>query len=70
VALTTLAFSAADAGLFAFLGLGAFTVHLALQLIRLDSDDGAICLQLFRSNRNAGAFLFIGLLVECLWRNS
>ena len=70
VVLMMLGLSAADAGLFAFLGLGAFMVHLCLQLIRLDSEDGTACLAIFRSNRNAGALLFIGLLAECLWRNS
>jgi len=69
VALMTAAYSAADAALFAFLGLGAFAVHLTLQVIRLDENDGALCLKLFRSNRDAGAFLFVGLVVECLWRN-
>jgi len=69
VALIGLAFAGADAGLFAFLGLGAFMVHLTLQVIRFDSEDGATCLAVFRSNRNAGAMLFAGLVLECLWRN-
>ena len=41
----------------------AFGLHLAWQLGRLDIDDGDRCLRLFRSNRDAGAILVIGLLL-------
>ena len=47
VALTALAFAAADASLFAFVGLGAFAVHLGAQAVLLDPDDGARCLRLW-----------------------
>jgi 4-hydroxybenzoate polyprenyltransferase len=67
-ALMALALTAVDAGLLAFLGLAAFATHLLGQLILLDSDDGARCLKLFRSNRDAGAILFAGLVLECLVR--
>jgi 4-hydroxybenzoate polyprenyltransferase len=68
VVLMALAFAAADASLFAFVGLGALAVHLAAQVVLLDADDGARCLRLFRANRDAGAILFAGLLVECVMR--
>ena len=68
VALIALALAAADASLFAFFGLAAFGVHLAWQVILLDSDNGERCLRLFRANRDAGAMLFAGLALECLIR--
>jgi 4-hydroxybenzoate polyprenyltransferase len=63
-----LALTAADASLFAFVGLAAFAAHLCVQAIMLDSENPERCLKLFRSNRDAGAVLFAGLLVECLVR--
>jgi len=47
--------------LLALAGVGAFGWHLAWQLARLDTEDPARCLQLFRSNRDAGliAALFL-----------
>jgi 4-hydroxybenzoate polyprenyltransferase len=68
VVLMALAFAAADASLFAFVGLGALAVHLGAQVVLLDVEDGARCLRLFRANRDAGAALFAGLLVECVVR--
>lgn len=57
-----------DASLFAFIGLAAFTAHLAVQVVMLDVDDPDRCLKLFRSNRDAGAVLFAGLAIECVVR--
>lgn len=68
VALMGLALVAADAGLVAFLGLGLFLAHLAHQVIRLDPADGRVCLAVFKSNREAGACLFAGLVLESLLR--
>ena len=68
VALMALSLALADAALFAFLGLGAFMVHLAWQVVLLDVDNAGRCLRLFRSNREAGLVLFAGLLLECLVR--
>lgn len=56
------------AGPLSYLGLAGFAVHLASQAMRLDHRDGALCLALFRSNRDAGAILFAGLIADCLWR--
>jgi len=46
----------------AWLGLAAFAAHLAWQVARLRTDDPALCLRLFKSNRDAGLLLFAGLL--------
>ena len=42
-------------------GVGAFGLHMAWQLARLDIDDAGVCLALFRSNRDAGLLLALGL---------
>ena len=44
-------------------GVAVFAAHLVWQLRRLDPDDGALCLRLFRSNRDAGLLfaLFLAL---------
>jgi 4-hydroxybenzoate polyprenyltransferase len=49
-------------------GLLAFAAHLAWQVRRLDPDGPDVCLALFKSNRDAGALFFIGLLVDALAR--
>jgi 4-hydroxybenzoate polyprenyltransferase len=46
------------------LGLAAFAGHLALQIRRLDIDDPAVCLAVFKSNRDAGLILFAAMVVE------
>jgi 4-hydroxybenzoate polyprenyltransferase len=46
------------------LGLAAFAVHLAWQIKRLNIDDPAHCLMLFRSNRDAGLILFGAMLID------
>jgi 4-hydroxybenzoate polyprenyltransferase len=56
----------AGASLPSYLGLAAFAAHLAQQVVRLDPEDPALCLRLFRSNRDAGALLFFGLLLDAL----
>lgn len=64
VVLIGIAGFAAGAG-FAFMaGLALFAAHLGWQIRRLDIDDAALCLALFKSNRDAGLILFAGLLVE------
>jgi 4-hydroxybenzoate polyprenyltransferase len=54
----------AGAGFAAWLGLVAFAAHLAWQTARLKIDDGALCLRIFKSNRDAGLLLLSGLLVN------
>jgi len=51
-----------------WLGLGAFAAHLAWQVTRLDPARPTVCLTLFRSNRDAGALLFAGLLMDACLR--
>jgi 4-hydroxybenzoate polyprenyltransferase len=46
------------------LGLAAFAGHLAWQIRRLDIDDPALCLALFKSNRDAGLILFAALVLD------
>ncbi|MGB0959207.1 MAG: 4-hydroxybenzoate octaprenyltransferase [Halocynthiibacter sp.] len=41
----------------AMTGIVAFAAHLQWQIMRLDIDDTALCLRLFRSNRDAGLLI-------------
>jgi 4-hydroxybenzoate polyprenyltransferase len=50
------------------IGLAAFAAHLAWQIARLDISDPALCLRIFRSNRDAGLLLFAGLLADAVMR--
>jgi 4-hydroxybenzoate polyprenyltransferase len=52
----------------AWIGLAAFAAHLAWQIRRLRIGDPALCLRLFKSNRDAGLLLFAGLLADALMR--
>ena len=52
----------------AWIGLAAFAGHLAWQISRLEIGDAALCLRLFKSNRDAGLLLFAGLLVDAAMR--
>jgi 4-hydroxybenzoate polyprenyltransferase len=54
----------AGAGIVFVLGLVAFAGHLAWQVARLDIDDPALCLVLFKSNRDAGLILFAALILD------
>jgi 4-hydroxybenzoate polyprenyltransferase len=46
------------------LGLALFAAHLVWQVLRLDVDDPALCLALFKSNRDAGLLLFGAMLID------
>src|SRR5436190_13445294 len=50
----------------AWIGLVAFTAHLIWQIRRLDIGDPALCLRIFKSNRDAGLLLVTGLLVDAV----
>ena len=49
------------------LGLIAFAAQLAWQVLRLDINDAAQCLKLFKSNRDAGLILFAAMLLEAVF---
>jgi 4-hydroxybenzoate polyprenyltransferase len=57
----------AGGGLIFVLGLIAFAAHLAWQVMRLDINDSAHCLKLFKSNRDAGLILFAAMLLEAVF---
>ncbi len=58
----------AGSGLIAWIGLGVFAAHLIWQIRRLDIGDTALCLRVFKSNRDAGLLLFAGLLADAVMR--
>jgi 4-hydroxybenzoate polyprenyltransferase len=68
VVLIGAAFALAGAGFPAWIGLVAFAAHLVWQIGRLQIGDPALCLRLFRSNRDAGLLLFAGLLADAVMR--
>src|SRR3954447_18591787 len=69
VVLIGAAVAVAGAGALAWVGLAAFAAHLAWQIKRLRIDDPALCLRLFKSNRDAGLLLFAGLLADAAMRS-
>lgn len=64
VALIAVAGLMAGGGLIFAAGLIAFAAHLAWQITRIDIDDPAYCLVLFKSNRDAGLILFGAMLID------
>jgi 4-hydroxybenzoate polyprenyltransferase len=54
----------------AWTGLAAFAAHLAWQIARLNTGDPALCLRLFKSNRDAGLLLFAGLSIDAALRGT
>jgi 4-hydroxybenzoate polyprenyltransferase len=64
--LVSLSLLSAGVGVLAYAGLLAFGAHLAWQVIRVDRQDGARALHLFRSNRDAGLLLCAGLALDAL----
>ena len=68
VALIGIAGWMAGAGLVFALGLAAFAAHLAWQVRRLDISDPALCLMLFKSNRDAGLILFAAMIADAAFR--
>ncbi len=64
VALIGLAGLTVGAGPVFVLGLLVFAGHLAWQINRIEITDPAICLKLFKSNRDAGLILFAALILD------
>jgi 4-hydroxybenzoate polyprenyltransferase len=63
VLIATAGFMARGGVVFA-LGVIAFAGHLTWQVTRLDIDDPAYCLRLFKSNRDAGLILSGAMLID------
>jgi 4-hydroxybenzoate polyprenyltransferase len=68
VVLIGVALALAKAGAFGWIALAMFAAHLAWQIVRLDISDTALCLRVFKSNRDAGLLLFVGLLADAVMR--
>jgi 4-hydroxybenzoate polyprenyltransferase len=66
IVLITIATIYSGGGLLSLIGLAAFAVHLAWQVMTLDANDSAYCLKLFRANRDAGLLLFAGLALDVI----
>ncbi len=58
----------AGVGWAGFAGLALFALHLGWQVARIDRQDGAAALRLFRSNRDAGLLLFVALILDSFLR--
>ncbi|WP_336978702.1 UbiA family prenyltransferase [Brevundimonas nasdae] len=61
VLLAALTGLSANLGPLFWIGLIAYAAHLARQVIRLDRNDGALALKLFKSNREAGLILLAAI---------
>lgn len=59
----------AGAGLVGWIGVAAFAGHLAWQVLSFRERDGRGALTLFRSNRDAGLILFVGLAADAVVRS-
>jgi 4-hydroxybenzoate polyprenyltransferase len=66
VVLIGIALALARVGFPAWIGLAAFAAHLMWQIRRLETSDPALCLRVFKSNRDAGLLLFAGLLADAV----
>jgi 4-hydroxybenzoate polyprenyltransferase len=58
--------AAAHLGPLVVVFLAAYGLHLFWQTLRLRVEDGASALRLFKSNREAGLILFLGLMAGAL----
>jgi 4-hydroxybenzoate polyprenyltransferase len=56
----------AGGGAIFLIGILGFAVHLTWQVMRLDINDPAHCLMLFKSNRDAGLLLFGAMLLDAV----
>ena len=54
----------AGAGVVFAAGVALFAVHLGWQVRRLDVTDPALCLVVFKSNRDAGLLLFAAIVLD------
>jgi 4-hydroxybenzoate polyprenyltransferase len=63
-----LSFVLADAGIFAFAGLGAGLLHVAYLVATLNPDSPENCLGRFRANSTTGWIIFAGLVADAVLR--
>lgn len=63
VSIALAGFAAGGGAIFVF-GLLAFALHLTWQVRSIDINDPALCLRLFKSNRDAGLLLFAGIVLD------
>ena len=68
--LTAFALARAGVGALSWLGWAAFAGHLGWQVSRIAIRDPAGALRLFRSNRDAGLLLFLGLSLDAILRSA
>jgi 4-hydroxybenzoate polyprenyltransferase len=68
VLLIGVALALAGSGVAAWIGLAAFAAHLVWQISRFRIGDPALCLRVFKSNRDAGLLLFAGFLIDAAMR--
>jgi len=66
VAFAGLAGLSAGLGPLFWLGLIAYAAHLAWQVVKLDRNDGALALKLFKANREAGLILLLAIALGAL----
>jgi 4-hydroxybenzoate polyprenyltransferase len=65
--LLIVSFATAGVGLLAYTGLAAAAILFIWQIWRLDIEDAAQCLALFKSNGRVGVLIFAGLLLPLLF---
>jgi 4-hydroxybenzoate polyprenyltransferase len=58
----------ADAGIFAFAGIGAGLLHAISLVVTLDPDNPRNCLERFRANSTTGWIVFAGLVADTVLR--
>ena len=68
VILLATSFLLVGSGYLAFIGLLVGSLHLGWQIANLNIEDSSNCLRLFRSNRDFGWIIFVGLVLEGVWR--
>jgi 4-hydroxybenzoate polyprenyltransferase len=68
VVLVTIGIFLCGGGGAAYAGALAFAIHLAWQIRKIEVNNPELCLRLFRSNRDAGLLLFVGLALDPLAR--
>ena len=68
VILLATSFLLVSSGYLAFIGLLVGSLHLGWQIVNLNIEDSSNCLRIFRSNRDFGWIIFVGLVLEGVWR--